>query len=366
MVLKECARDDSFYMPPEWVKQDRVWMIWPERTDNWRLFAKPAQQVHLLLAKNIRIFAEVVVCVSPEQYGYAQKCFHKTGIHLLRLSSDDAWIRDTGPTFVVNNKGKIKGISWGFNSWGGLKGGLYSSWILDNKVPSKILESENIPFCNLNNFILEGGSFHVDGEGTLITTSECLLNRNRNPDLSRKEIERILCLNLGVRKIIWLPYGLFADETDGHVDNLCCFIRPRTLLLAWSDLQQDPNYSICRAAMRILLDSTDAKGRSFIVHKLPIPPPMYATPGEREGIIQSSESISRKRFDRLSGSYINFLMINGGLILPAFGVPTDLVVRDILQKILPDYKIIMIYSREFLLGGGNIHCLTQQQPSSTL
>ncbi len=187
------------------------------------------------------------------------------------MSSDDAWVRDTGPTFVINDNGEVRGVNWDFNSWVALTVACIRRGTVTRKVGGKICEIERSPRYRTEGFVLEGGSIHVDGEGTLITTEECLLNRNRNPHMNRAEIEAMLSANLSVDKIIWLPDGLFNDETDGHVDNFCCYVRPGEVLLAWTDDPQDPNYPRCQAAMNVLESSTDAKGRPFTVHKMPIP-----------------------------------------------------------------------------------------------
>jgi len=264
---------------------------------------------------------------------------------------------------VIDNRGEVRGVNWDFNAWGGFDGGLYAPWNRDAQVGGKILEIERAPRYRTEGFVLEGGSIHVDGEGTLITTEECLLNRNRNPHLDRAAIEAVLSANLAVDKIIWLPDGLFNDETDGHVDNFCCYVRPGEVLLAWTDDPQDPNYSRCHAAMGVLQSSTDARGRSFTVHKMPIPGPLYATEAECAGVDPMDGSQERNPSVRLAGSYVNFLIVNGGIIAPSFDDPLDNQAREILQNLFPQHEVVMVPGRELLLGGGNIHCLTQQQPA---
>ena len=210
-TLKSTPRADGFYMPAEWAPQTQTWMIWPERPDNWRLGGKPAQAAHAAVAKAIARFEPVTVAVSAGQYENARARLDVPNIRVVEMSSDDAWVRDSGPTFVINNQGEVRGVNWDFNAWGGFDGGLYAPWNRDSQVGGKILEIERSPRYRTEGFVLEGGSIHVDGEGTLITTEECLLNRNRNPHLSREEIEAVLSDNLSVDKIIWLPDGLFND-----------------------------------------------------------------------------------------------------------------------------------------------------------
>ncbi len=362
-TLNSTPRADGFYMPAEWAPQTQIWMIWPERPDNWRLGGKPVQNDHVAVAKAIARFEPVTVGVSAAQYDNARARLNVPNIRVVELSSNDAWVRDSGPTFVINDAGEVRGVNWGFNAWGGFDGGLYAPWNLDEQVASKVLEIERCPRYVTEGFVLEGGSIHVDGEGTLITTEECLLNRNRNPHLSREEIEAVLRDHLSVEKIIWLPDGLFNDETDGHVDNFCCYVRPGEVLLAWTDDPKDPNFPRCQAAMAVLENARDAKGRPFVVHKMPIPGPLFATEEECAGVDQVHGSQERNPSVRLAGSYVNFLIVNGGIIAPCFDDPMDDTARQILQQLFPEHEVVMVPGREMLLGGGNIHCLTQQQPA---
>ncbi|NRH28081.1 agmatine deiminase [Pseudomonas sp. MS19] len=362
-TLTSTPRADGFHMPAEWAPHSQTWMVWPQRPDNWRLGGKPAQLAFSAVAKAIAEFEPVTVCVSAEQYENARARLDHANIRLVEISTDDAWVRDTGPTFVTNGQGEVRGVDWTFNAWGGFDGGLYSPWNRDDQVASKILEIERSKRYRTEGFVLEGGSIHVDGEGTLITTEECLLNRNRNPHLSREEIEAVLSQHLAVGKVIWLPDGLFNDETDGHVDNFCCYVRPGEVLLAWTDDESNPNYARCQAAMRVLQATKDAKGRELIVHKMPIPGPLHATEEECAGVDLVAGSQERSPEVRLAGSYVNFLIVNGGIIAPRFDDPMDAEAEAILSRVFPEHRVVMVPGREILLGGGNIHCITQQQPA---
>ena len=362
-TLDSTPRADGFHMPAEWAPHTQTWMLWPERPDNWRLGGKPVQAAHVALAKAIARFEPVTVGVSAGQYDNARARLDVPNIRVVEISSDDAWMRDTGPTFVVDHGGEVRGVDWAFNAWGGFLGGLYAPWNRDEQVASKVLDMERCQRYHTHGFVLEGGSIHVDGEGTLITTEECLLNRNRNPHLDRGQIEQILADHLAVEKIIWLPDGLFNDETDGHVDNFCCYVRPGEVLLAWTDDASDPNYSRCQAALQVLENNVDAKGRALVVHKMPIPGPLYATQEECDGVDLVAGSQERHPSVRLAGSYVNFLIVNGGIIAPSFDDPLDSEAQALLQKLFPEHEVVMVPGRELLLGGGNIHCLTQQQPA---
>lgn len=362
-TLHSTPRTDGFSMPAEWASHSQTWMIWPERPDNWRLGAKPAQTAFAEVAKAIAGFEPVSVGVSAAQYQNACAQLDHPGIRVLEMSSDDAWVRDTGPTFVTNGQGGLRGVDWTFNAWGGFNGGLYWPWQRDDQVADKILGLERCPRYRTEGFVLEGGAIHVDGEGTLITTEECLLNPNRNSHLVREEIELMLADHLGIDKVIWLPLGLFNDETDGHVDNFCCFVRPAEVLLAWTDDPQDPNYERCHTALRVLEASRDAKGRTLQVHKMPIPGPLYATAEECAGVDRVLGTQPRDPSIRLAGSYVNFLIVNGGIVAPSFADAQDDTARALLEQLFPDRRVVMVPGREILLGGGNIHCITQQQPA---
>lgn len=362
-TLDTTPRADGFRMPAEWEPHARTWMLWPERPDNWRLGAKPAQAAFVAVAHAIARFEPVTVGVSAAQYENACARLDHPAIRVLELSSDDAWVRDTGPTFVVDARGAVRGVDWTFNAWGGFAGGLYWPWQRDDQLARKILAVEGCARYRTEGFVLEGGAIHVDGEGTLITTEECLLNRNRNPDLDRAAIEAMLAEHLAVDTVIWLPHGLYNDETDGHVDNFCCFVRPGEVLLAWTDDERDPNWSRCRAALAVLERSRDARGRALRVQRMPIPGPLYASAEECAGVDLVAGSQPRDPSIRLAGSYVNFLIVNGGIVAPSFADPRDAEAEALLRRLFPEREVAMVPGREILLGGGNIHCITQQQPA---
>jgi agmatine deiminase len=248
-----------------------------------------------------------------------------------------------------------------FNAWGGKAGGAYQDWALDDQVAAKVLEIESATRYRAP-FILEGGAIHVDGQGTLLTTEECLLNPNRNPTLRRGQIESLLERHLGVRRIIWLGRGVFNDETDGHVDNLCCFVRPGVVVLTWTDNPDDPQYDISRAAYEVLAKAKDARGRRLKVHKLLQPGPLYMTEAEAAGIEYSPGCKVRRAGERLAGSYVNFYIANRHIVMPLLDPRTDRAAKSALAKLFPRRRVLGVPSREILLGGGNIHCITQQQP----
>ena len=216
---------------------------------------------------------------------------------------------------------------------------------------------------DLRDFILEGGSIHTDGEGTLLTTEECLLGKGRNPQLSRQQIEQKLCSCLGVSKVIWLKRGIYNDETNGHIDNICAFTAPGEVVLAWTDDKDDPQYEISKECLDILESSCDARGRRIRVHKLPLPRPVHITEEECQGLDNMDGEPTRTPGERLAASYVNFYISNENLIVPFFGDENDKKAAEILGSLFPGREVAGISARDILIGGGNIHCITQQIPA---
>ncbi len=350
-------------MPGEFEAHSRCWMLWPERKDNWRQNAVPAKIAFALVAKAIARFEPVMMGVSKKEYDNAAELLSSvSSVTLVEMEADDAWMRDVGPSFVKNRQGEVRGIDWGFNAWGGLNGGLYFPWDKDEKIARTVMETGRINGYKAP-MILEGGAIHTDGEGTLLTTEQCLLNPNRNPSLSKENIESILKNYLSVDTIIWLGQGVYMDETGGHVDNLCCFIKPGEVLLHWTDDPTDPQYEISKDALKRLSSARDARGRLLTIHKLHQPGPLFMSEEESKSIEKNSHGMIRKKGRRLAASYVNLYIANTGIVMPLFNDPHDDEAVAIVQSVFPDRKIIPVETREILLGGGNIHCITQQEPS---
>ncbi len=361
--LDGAPKKDGFRMPGEFEEHKQCWMIWPERTDNWRMGAKPAQKTFVQAAEAISEFETVTMAVSSRQYSNAREKL-PAHIRVIEISNNDAWMRDSGATFVKNDKtGEIRGVDWEFNAWGGLVDGLYFPWDQDDKVARKMCEIESIDTYRTNGFILEGGAIHVDGEGTCIVTEACLLHESRNPHMTKEEIENQLKEYLNLEKIIWLPEGIHLDETNEHVDNIVHYIAPGKVVLAWTEDKNDPQYNMSAKAHEVLSNATDAKGRKLEVFKLHIPAEILITAEEADGVDSVDGALPRQEGDRQAASYANFYIANGAVILPVFNDEKfDKLAVETLQKALPDRKIVPIYAREIILGGGNIHCITQQQP----
>lgn len=361
-TLSTTPRHDGFRMPGEFEEHDGCFMIWPERPDNWRLGAKPAQKTFAKVAKAISEFEPMTVLVSPEQYSNARHMLDSE-IRVVEMANDDSWVRDCGPTFVTNGE-VVRGVDWEFNAWGGLVDGLYFPWDKDDQIAQKVCELERKDRYRTNGFVLEGGSIHVDGEGTCMVTAECLLSQGRNPELSKASIEANLKEYLNLDKVIWIENGIYNDETNGHVDNICCFAKPGEVILAWTDDKDDPQYEISKSAYDLLSNSTDAKGRKIKVHKMYTPKPILITEEESSGVDAVDGTLPREEGDRLAASYVNFYIANGGVVFPMFNDPNDEKAKKLLEEVFEGRKVVGVYAREILLGGGNIHCITQQLPKS--
>lgn len=335
--------DSSIYhMPPEWSRHERSFLEWPVKSsmvwpENYNEVCKGYAQVAGAIAE----FEPVTVIADNDtEKEAAALCGEKAEITV--IPHNDAWIRDNGPTFVYNDADILHGISWIFNAWGEK----YTPFDLDNKVADRLLEHYKQPCINVP-IVLEGGSIHVDGEGTLLTTEQCLLNKNRNPHLKREQIEEELKKHLGISKIIWLKRGLFGDETDGHIDNIACFAKPGTVIIQACHEKGDPNYEITQESLNILKNSSDAKGRKLEIIEIEQPPVRFYNDV------------------RLTLSYLNFYFVNGGIILPVFGgdaLKADENAVNILSNVFPDRKIRCVDGMALIKEGGNVHCITQQMP----
>jgi len=334
----------NYKMPAEWTTHARTFISWPVQDS--MCYPEDYENVCRGYAEIIQAVAEfepVTVVVNPDAADMLPHFIKNKNIEYLFIEHNDAWLRDNGPTFLVNDEGDLSGVNWHFNAWGGK----YTPWDLDEELASKILEHTRVR-CFDAPLVMEGGSIHVDGEGTMITTEECLLNRNRNPELSKEQIEDYLRKYLSVNKIIWLKKGLHGDETDGHVDNVACFVAPGKILLQVCDDSSDENCSNTRENLKILSEVSDAQGRKLEIITIQQPP--LRTYNDR----------------RLTLSYLNFYFVNGGIILPIFGgeaETTDQMAIRKLSEIFPERRIRTVNGMAIIREGGNVHCMTQQMPA---
>lgn len=361
MKLSNTPAQDGFYMPGEFEPQDGVILIWPTRPGSWPFEAKEARKVFAKLANKMVEKEKVYVLTEEHTYDSAKEMLSPK-VEILVIPSNDAWARDVGPTFVTNGK-EVRGINWSFNAWGGTVDGLYQDWDLDDLVASTFCDKMGYDYYDASPFVLEGGSIHSDGEGTILVTEACLLSEGRNPGLSKGQIEQVLKEYLGAQKVVWLKHGIYQDETNEHVDNICAFVRPQEVVLAWTDDESDPQYAYSKSCLDILENETDAKGRPFIVHKLLIPKkPVCITEEELKGYVFEDGEDVREVGERLAASYVNFYIANQMVLVPQFQDEHDKNAVEVLKELFPDREIIPIDAREIIIGGGNIHCITQQIP----
>lgn len=364
--LKTFPVDDGFFMPAEFHRHAGTIMIWPERPGSWGKDPIGARRAFAEIIIELSRTESVMVAVGARGMESAREMLPET-VQIIEVETDDSWARDIAPTFVKSAEGDIRGINWRFNAWGGEHDGLYASYVKDNAFAEAVCEVLGFPCYDAQDFVLEGGAIHADGEGTVLVTEACLLSKGRNPHLSREEIEDKLKKYLGAQKIIWLPNGIYKDETNEHVDNVCAFIRPGEVVLAWTDNQEDPQYAMSQRNLEVLQRENDAKGRNFTVHKLPIPDfPVRISEADCEDFEFEEGEDMREAGERLAASYVNFYFANEIILLPMFGgenEESDRRAVRMLSKICPEHKVVPIDAQAIIKGGGNIHCITQQIPA---
>ena len=332
-------------LPAEWEPHDACWMAWPRNQDAWGsedLFLR-AKDTYAEVANAIANF-EPVKLITPEAELEEVRKKVGEGVELYPATIEHEWMRDHGPTFVVDRKEqRAIGIDWGFNGYGMKALPCHETSRLNRSLLEKLgLERWS---CPMN---LEGGSIHWDGAGTLLTTDECLLNDNRNPHMSKADIEEVFRDYLGIEKTIWLPYGVEDDDTDGHIDEVACFAGEGTVLALTEEDSADGNYRRLKANMEVLSSATDAEGRPLKVITLP----------------QPSRETHPVRGVRLSKSYANLYIANGGVVMPMFGDEhADDRAKEILRDVFSDRELVAADGLPIVWGGGCVHCITQQQPS---
>ena len=326
-------------MPAEWSPHERCWMAWPCRAESWPNGLAAARAAFAAVATAIAHFEPVTMLARPTDVVDARR-LTRGAVEVVAMDLDDSWTRDIGPIFVIDDAGDIAGIDWGFNGWGLVHRG----FARDARVARQVLDLAGVRRF-VGPQILEGGSIHVDGAGTLLTTEECLLDPDRNPHLTKTDIEQNLKTWFGCDVVVWLGRGLTNDETRGHVDILACFSAPAEILLPSTDNRDDPDYNILNDTFESLTSSRDASGRSFLIRRLPVPPRCHDAAGRTMAL-----------------SYANFYLTNGGLIMPGFDPSTDAEAAAVLRDAFPGRDIVVVPGHAIAAGGGNIHCITMQQP----
>lgn len=327
--------DGGFFMPAEWAPHARCWMIWPSRPEVWDDMAA-TKTAYAAVARAIRLFEPVTMIAGVADVREAQELLGPA-IEVMAAPVDDSWARDIGPCFLIDGKGGLAGADFRFNAWGGK----YEGYDNDDRLAGKLLEATGARRFT-SPLTAEGGGITVDGEGTLITTESCFPNANRNPDWSRDEIEAELKRTLGVAKVIWIPGDPDEKETDGHVDGIAAFVRPGVVLV---EVTEDPEYSaVMQENLKALRGQRDAKGR------------------ELELIVISDASEAESDCWRFCRSYVNSYIANGGVVMPCYGVETDRVAMETFRRIYPERQVVPVAIDDIAIGGGGIHCITQQQP----
>ncbi len=337
-------------MPAEWEPHAATWLAWPHNRDTWPGTGPAISGVYVQMIVTLHQDERVHICVNdPETAGHVRYTLATAGVDFARIGiyeipTNDAWTRDHGPIFLTRQyerrMSEIGLTSWTFNAWGAK----YPPWDLDDRVPERIARCLNIvPFTP--HMVLEGGSIDVNGQGMLLTTESCLLNPNRNPTLTRSDIEHVLKEFLGVHHIGWLGEGIVGDDTDGHVDDIARFVNPTTVVCAVEDDPADMNYKPLQDNLRRLQSMHAQSGRPLRVVPLPMPGPV-----EDEA-------------KRLPASYTNFYIANRTVLVPTYGHPHDHTARAVLQEMFPERRIRGIPCRELVVGLGALHCVTMQQPA---
>ena len=352
--------------PGEYEPHEGTLMVWPERPGSWGKDPSGAERAFTDIIEALLKVEKVWLVVSPKAAPAVRERFAgQERLTIIESETDDSWARDIGPTFVFSKEGRLA-VNWSFNAWGGEVDGLYASWEKDDRLARTFAAAIGNEVLDAAPFVLEGGSIHTDGEGTLMVTESCLMSAGRNPSLTKAEIEERLKTYLGVAKVLWLPRGIYMDETNEHVDNVAAFIKPGEVVLAWTDNREDPQYELSAQDLAYLEGETDAKGRKIKVRKLPIPDvPVCCTARDIDNYVFEPGEDTREAGERLAASYVNFYFANGIALVPQFGgenAESDARAVRILAELCPERKIVPIAARDILLGGGNIHCITQQVP----
>ncbi len=330
----------GYTMPAEWEPHAGCWMGWPKRLELWQEYLEAARNDYARVAQAIARYEPLSMVAEPECVADAQsRC--GPSVRVLPLPMDDSWLRDSGPTFLVDRNGKRAAAAFTFNAWGAK----YHPHDRDAAMGARIATQVGTPVYK-SDLVAEGGGFYSDGEGTLITAETCILNPNRNPGWTKAEADAELRAMLGIKKVIWLPGDVTDTETDGHVDGFIAFIKPAVVLCEVVADPADPRFAIMAENRKVLEMSTDARGRRLEL--VPIPEaPRSVVPGGADGYCRS---------------YVNFYLANGAVITPAYGVAEDVEVFETLRHAYPDREVVPVALHALFRGGGGIHCITQQEP----
>jgi len=329
----------GFHMPAEWEAHERCWMAWPCRVETWGDNLDATRRTYAEVANAVAGFEPVTMLALRRDVDNARRLCSEN-VSILPADIDDSWMRDTGPNFVRNDSGEIAASLFHFNAWGKK----YASWGKDAAIGHRIAEFLGVRTFSTPIF-MEGGGINVDGDGAVLTTEQCVLNDNRNPGLARDEAEQVFRDALGVAKVLWLPGDPDDTETDGHVDGIACFVEPGKVLVEICPDKATQRYDNMQANLHALRGATDARGRAL------------------EIVLIEEAYEAERRNEIFACSYINFYIANGGIVMPAFGIDRDADARQNVAALFPDREVVQVDVSDIAIGGGGIHCITQQQPA---
>jgi len=339
-------KQQDFFFPAEWAPHTATWLSWPHKEESW---PGKIASIYKPYCEFIKIVAQgelVRINVANDQMAaFATQQLQAIGADLNKIEfynfpTNDAWCRDHGPAFLINPKKKEKIIvDWDYNAWGDK----YPPYELDDVIPTKIAERFNLPVCNPG-IVMEGGSVDFNGKGTVLTTTACLLNKNRNPHLNQQQIEGYLQKYYGVEQVLWLGDGIIGDDTDGHIDDITRFVNEDTVVTVVEENKDDENYHILQENLQTLKTMRLLNGKQLNIVELPMPAP----------VVYDGQ--------RLPASYANFYIANAAVIMPTYRCANDDKALEILRQCFPDRKVVVIDSTDIIWGLGSFHCLSQQEP----
>lgn len=340
----------GFYMPAEWHPHTATWLTWPKDPVTWPDRVPQVQEIYLQMLEALTPSEIVNLLIDDQETEdvVRQRCNFESAsnIRFHQIETVDSWIRDYGPNFLINKNGELAFNDWIFNAWGDK----YEDLKKDDRIPEFLGRQLKVHRFEPG-IVMEGGSIEVNGNGCVLTTEQCLLNKNRNPQLSREQVEQYLKDYLGVVKVLWLNEGIVGDDTDGHIDDIARFVSPDTIVTVVEEDPSDANYELLQDNLHRLQTMTDSNDNPFKIVTLPMP-----------GIV-GGESTDTRNLDRLPASYANFLIANNVVLAPVFGHANDNRAVETLQQVFTDRKVVPINCEPLVWGMGTIHCVSQQQPS---
>ena len=340
-------KDLGYYFPAEWEKHDATWLSWPHKEESWPGKINSIYPIYAQFINAVSKGEKVRINVANEAMkNQAIQWLQKTDVDFNQIEfflfpTNDAWCRDHGPAFLLNKNTKQKAIiDWGYNAWGGK----YPPYDLDDVIPTKIAEHYNLPLFNPG-IVMEGGSVEFNGNGTVLTTTACLLNKNRNPHLNQQQIEDYLIQYYGMEQVLWIGDGIVGDDTDGHIDDITRFVNSDTVLTVIEENKGDENYELLQENLTALKKLRLINQKQINIIELPMPSPVVFED------------------QRLPASYANYYICNHAVVVPTYRDKNDERALQIIQDCYPSKKIIGLDSTDIIWGLGSFHCLSQQEPS---